>query len=130
MIYEIKKIDVWSVIKISFFIYGIFGFLFGLLYVAMLSMVGGILSQMGGEFGAIRGLAGALGFFGMIFMAFFYAVIGSVITAIFAWIYNLLAIGLGGIRFHLDQERAKVTMQTKQRTEEESEGMLGNQRYE
>ncbi len=130
MIHEIRRIDIWSVVKISFFIYGIFGLLFGLFYAAMLSMLGGILSQMGGEFGALRGLSGALGLVGAIFMALFYAVLGSVVTAIFTWIYNLLAKGLGGIRFDLEQDRAKVVMQPLSKSEEESEGMLGNQKYE
>lgn len=130
MIHEIRRIDVWSVVKISFFIYGIFGLLFGLFYAAMLSMLGGILGQMSGEFGVLRGLTGAVGIIGAIFMALFYAVLGSVVTAIFTWIYNLLAKGLGGIRFDLEQERAKVVFQTAQRSEEESEGMLGNQKYE
>lgn len=130
MTYEIKRLDVWSVVKISFFIYGIFGFLFGLFYAAMLTMVGGILGQMGGEFGALRGLTGAVGIFAAFFMALFYAVIGAVVTAIFAWIYNLLARGLGGIKFNLEQERPQAVAKPPQRTEAESEGMLGNQRYE
>jgi hypothetical protein len=130
MIHEIRRIDVWSVVKISFFIYGIFGLIFGLFYAALLSMLGGFLSQMGGEFGAFRGLTGAVGIVGAFFMALFYAVLGAVVTAIFTWIYNLLAKGLGGIRFDLEQERAKVVIQPLQRSEEESEGMLGNQKYE
>jgi hypothetical protein len=130
MIHEIRRIDVWSVVKISFFIYGIFGLLFGLFYAALLSMLGGFLSQMGSEFGAMRGLAGALGFVGAIFMALFYAVLGAVVTAIFTWIYNLLAKGLGGIKFDLEQERVKVVIQPRSGSEEESEGMLGNQKYE
>jgi hypothetical protein len=130
MIHEIRRIDVWSVVKISFFIYGIFGLLFGLFYAAMLSLVGGFLSQMGGEFSAFRGLTGAVGIVGAFFMALFYAVLGSVVTAIFTWIYNLLAKGLGGIRFDLEQERTKVVLQPRERSEEESEGMLGNQKYE
>jgi hypothetical protein len=130
MIHEIRRIDVWSVVKISFFIYGIFGLIFGLFYAALLSMLGGFLSQMGGEFGGLQGLSGAVGIVGAFFMALFYAVLGAVVTAIFTWIYNLLAKGLGGIRFDLEQERAKVVIQPMQRSEEESEGMLGNQKYE
>lgn len=130
MNYEIKKIDIWSVVKISFFIYGIFGLLFGLFYAAMLTMLGGFLSQMGGEFGFLRGMTGAIGIFGALFMALFYAVLGAVATAIVTWIYNLLAKGLGGIRFDLEQEGAKSVRPPMSKPDQESEGMLGNQRYE
>jgi len=130
MTYQIRKIDVWSVVKISFFLYGIFGLLFGIFYAIMLTMVGGILSQMGGEFDVMRGLTGALGFFMAFFMALFYAVTGAIVTAILTWIYNLLAKGLGGIKFHLEQERAEALAQPTLKSESESEGMLGNQKYE
>ena len=130
MDYEIRKIDVWSVVKIAFFLYGIFGLLFGIFYAIMLTMVGGFLSQMGGEFEAMRGLTGVLGIFMAFFLALFYAVIGSVFTAILTWIYNLLAKGLGGIKFFLEQGSTKTVAEPIQKSESESEGMLGNQRYE
>jgi hypothetical protein len=130
MTYEMKKIDVWSVVKIAFFLYGIFGLLFGLFYAIILTMLGGILSQMGGEFESLRGLTGALGIFMAFFLALFYAVIGAVATAIFTWIYNLLAKGLGGIKFYLEQEKLKAVAEPTLKSESESEGMLGNQKYE
>ncbi len=139
MIHEIRRINVWSVVKISFFIYGVFGLIVGIFYaafLALLTMLGGFLGQMGGEFGVLQGLTGgaAMGIVGAIFLAIlmglFYAVLGTVATAIFTWIYNLLAKGLGGIKFDLEQERAKVVIPPLSRSEEESEGMLGNQKYE
>ncbi len=130
MTYEIKRIDIWSVVKISFILCGVFGFIAGILYAMMLTMVGGFLSQMGGEFGAMRGLTGALSIFMVFFLAVFYAVLGAVFTAVFAWLYNLLARGLGGVKFYLEQEKAGVVAQPLQKTEAESEGMLGDQRYE
>jgi len=130
MTYEVKRIDVWSVVKIAFILGGIFGLLAGILYAMMLAMIGGFLSQLGGEFGAMPGLTGAVGIVTIFFMVLFYAVVGAVITAIFTWIYNLLAKGMGGIRFNLEQEKTKVVIQPLQKTEAESEGMLGNQKYE
>jgi len=130
MTYEIRKIDVWSVVKIAFFLYGIFGLLFGLFYAIILTMLGGILSQFGPEFESMRGLTGVLGIFMAFFLALFYAVIGAVGTAIFTWIYNLLAKGLGGIKFYLEQEKPKTVAMPTHRSESESEGMLGKQRYE
>ncbi|KPK99671.1 MAG: hypothetical protein AMJ91_06885 [candidate division Zixibacteria bacterium SM23_73_3] len=130
MTYEVKRIDVWSVVKIAFILGGIFGLLAGILYAMMLAMIGGFLSQLGGEFGAMPGLTGAVGIVTIFFMVLFYAVVGAVITAIFTWMYNLLAKGMGGIRFNLEQEKTKVVIQPLQKTEAESEGMLGNQKYE
>jgi hypothetical protein len=132
MNYEIKKIDVWSVVKIAFIIYGIFGLIFGLFYAAILTMLGGFLSQFGefGEFGDMTGLfTGAVGILMAFFMALFYAVIGAVFTAIFVWLYNILAKLTGGIRFNLETEKiATVTPEEKQ--EADSEGILGKAKYE
>ncbi|MGB7063425.1 MAG: DUF3566 domain-containing protein [Candidatus Zixiibacteriota bacterium] len=127
MTYEIKKIDIWSVVKIAFILSGIFGLLAGLLYAVMLTMIGGILSQLGGEFEAMKGLTGAVGIFMAFFLALFYAVIGAVGAAISTWIYNLLARGLGGFKFYLEQEKAKVVIQPAQPSGTETEGTLGNQ---
>jgi hypothetical protein len=130
MTYEIKKIDVWSMVKIAFILGGIFGLFAGIMYAMMLTMIGGFLSQMGGEFGGIPGLTGAVGIITIFFMVLFYAVVGAVITAIFTWIYNQLARGMGGIRFHLEQEKAKVVIQPLESNEAETEGMAGRQKYE
>jgi hypothetical protein len=130
MTYEIKKIDIWSMVKIAFVLGGIFGLFAGILYAMMLTMIGGLLSQMSGEFGGMPGLTGAVGIIAIFFMVLFYAVLGAVGTAIFTWIYNLLAKGMGGIRFHLEQEKAKVVIQPMQSNEAETEGMVGRQGYE
>ncbi len=63
------------------------------------------------------------------FLAIFYAVMGAVITAVLGWIYNLLARGLGGVRFHLEPEKANVPAASPQKQESE-EGMLGKYKYE
>ena len=130
MTYEVRKIDVWSVVKIAFILYGIFGLFFGLFYAIMLTMVGGFLSQFGPEFESVQGLTGVVGIFMAFFLALFYAVIGAVFTAIFTWIYNLLAKGLGGIKFYLEGERPKTVAEPIQKSEAESEGLLGKQKYE
>jgi uncharacterized BrkB/YihY/UPF0761 family membrane protein len=127
MTYEVKKIDIWSVVKISFILCWIFGLLAGILYAFMLTMVGGILGQMGGEFGALRSLTGAFSFIMVIFLALFYAVVGAVAAAVFGWLYNVLARGMGGIRLHLEQEKAKVVLQPAQPSGTEPQGPLGNQ---
>ena len=130
MTYEIKKIDVWSCVKIAFILFGVIGLIFGIFYAMLLSMVGGFLSQMGGEFQSLGGLfTGALGIFMIFFLAIFYAVMGAIVTAIIAWIYNLLARGFGGVKLDLVEEKLKGEAST-QGLDSESEGMLGKYKYE
>jgi uncharacterized BrkB/YihY/UPF0761 family membrane protein len=130
MTYEIKKIDVWSVVKIAFILYGIFGLIFGLFYALLLTFLGGILSQFGGDFGQISGFfTGAVGILMAFFIALFYAVIGAIFTAIFVWLYNVLAKLAGGIRFNLEGEKI-ATPPPAEKPESDSEGMLGKYKYE
>jgi hypothetical protein len=135
MTYEIKKIDVWSVVKIAFILYAILGLIIGLFYAVILTMLGGIISQLGelgGEFGQMTGFfTGAVGIVMAFFMALFYAVIGAIFTAIFVWLYNILAKLTGGIRFNLEGEKiAAVAVAPAEQSEADSEGMLGKSKYE
>jgi hypothetical protein len=104
---ELKKIDIWSCIKISFILYGIFGLAIGIFYAILLTFLGGVLSSFGGkEFGSFGGLfTGFLGVFMAFFLAIFYAVIGSIFTAIFAWLYNVFAKVAGGVKFEFEGEK-------------------------
>lgn len=130
MTYEIKKIEVWSCVKIAFILFGILGLIFGLFYAVMLSFVGGILSQLGGEFEQLSGLlTGAMSIFMAFFLALFYAVVGAIVTAIMIWIYNGLAKLTGGIKFNLEGEKIAFVAPT-QKPESDSEGMLGKYKYE
>jgi hypothetical protein len=103
---ELKKIDVWSCIKISFILYGIFGLIIGIFYAVLLTFLGGFFNALGGrEFGSFSGLfTGVVGIFMAFFLALFYAVIGAIFTAIFVWLYNVLASAVGGIRFNFEGE--------------------------
>jgi hypothetical protein len=134
MTYEIRKINVWSCVKIAFILSGIIGLLLGILYAVMLILLGGFLSQMGGEFQSMGGFfPGALGVFMILFLCILLpiidAVMGAAATAILAWIYNLLARGLGGIKFNLAEEKLKGEA-SPQKSDSESEGMLGKYKYE
>jgi hypothetical protein len=130
MTYEIKRLDVWSCVKMAFILCGIIGLIFGIFYAMILTMVGGVLSQMGGEFQSLGGLfTGALGILMVFFLAIFYAVLGAVFAAILGWLYNLLAKGLGGIKFDLAGETLNA-QPSPQKGDSESEGMLGKHKYE
>jgi len=104
---ELKRIDIWSCIKISFILYGIFGLAIGIFYAILLTFLGGVLSSFGGkDFSSFSGLfTGVLGIFVAFFLAIFYAVIGSIFSAIFAWLYNVFARVAGGVKFEFEGEK-------------------------
>jgi hypothetical protein len=122
MVFELKRIDVWTCTKIAFFLYGILGLLFGLFYALIIAMVGNFLGPLsGGELGSLGGLfTGALGIFVAIFLAIFYAVIGAITTAILAWLYNVFAKSVGGVKITLNEE--KTATMTSLPPEEKSPG--------
>ena len=104
MIYQISKVNVWSLMKLAFVIFGVLGLIVGFLYFILFAFMGQLMDFAGpGEFGRMTGLfSGVMGFFVAIFLAIFYAVMGSLMTALFAGLYNLLARGFGGIELHLE----------------------------
>ncbi len=130
MTYEIKRIDVWSCVKIAFILFGVIGLLFGVFYAMLLTMVSGFLSQMGGQFQSLGTLfTGALGIFMIFFLGIFYAVVGAVVTTILTLVYNLLAKGFGGIKLFLEQEKTGTPLVSPQKSEPD-EGLLGKYKYE
>lgn len=106
MKYEWKRCNVWSVVKIAFLTCGVMGFLFGIFYAILLTVIGGILGMVGGgEFEEISGFfSGTFGFFMAFVIAFTYAVVGSIMAAILAWLYNFFARLVGGISITLEPE--------------------------
>ena len=100
MVYEIKKLNVWSVAKISFVLGALFGFLAGLL----LWMFADMLSQFPlSDLGDVEGASG-LGRLSAVLpfvLAVFYAVAAMIVNGIVAGVYNLLAGLLGGIELTL-----------------------------
>lgn len=110
MIYHVRKIDVWSVMKVAFVIFGILGVIVGLFYAIFFAFMGQMMADFGaaGDFGNLTGLfGGVMGIFMAFFLAIFYAVIGSLMTAFFAGIYNLLARGIGGVVLHLESRETQ-----------------------
>lgn len=96
MVYEIKRLSVWSVAKVSFVLGGLFGFLMGLLF----WMFAGLLAQTPlSEFGDVEGLNGfgAMGAMLPFLMAVFYAVAAMLFNGLMAGVYNVLSGVVGGI---------------------------------
>lgn len=114
MIFELKRIDIWSVVKITFVIFLILGFLFSLLLFALMNMFSGFVDQFGGSdmyMPESGGAMGIVGLFGSVFSAVFYAVIGSVFVAIGVAVYNLFASALGGFKFYFVEHEITTTEQ-------------------
>ncbi len=113
MIYEWKRCHIWSVVKIAFLTGGVMGFIFGLFYAAIMTMLRGLLDMVGGqEIEQLSGLfSGAFGFFMAFASAFTYAVVGAVSGAIFGWLYNIFARLVGGIRVTMEPVPETVSPQ-------------------
>jgi len=100
MNYEIKKLNVWSVAKVSFVLGGVLGFCAGL----FLWMFAGLISSLPvselSEPEAMEGLS-SLGAMMPFALAVFYAVMLMITNAILAGVYNLLGGMVGGIELTL-----------------------------
>ena len=102
----IRRFDVVGTATVAAVLYAVIVVVFGLLFFVpitlLASLAGGRAAD--GEAGAVLGvgLVGALLF--TVVGAFFYAVIGWVMTAIVCALYNLVAGRVGGIRVEVDVE--------------------------
>jgi hypothetical protein len=112
MLYEIRRIQVWSVMKVAFVIFAILGLIVGffsniLFYTLFSPFFSHIMADLGdtSEFGSMTGLSILfVSILSAILWAIFYAVFGSLMAALFAGIYNLMARGFGGIELHLEAQ--------------------------
>ncbi len=91
---ELKKIDVWSSAKIVAVGYFAIGVLFSLFMAVPVIFIGKFAS--GGQEAPL-----GLGILFILLLPFMYGVMGGVITAICAALYNLFSKLVGGIRFEL-----------------------------
>jgi len=108
MIYQIQKVNVWSVMKISFVIFAVLGLIVGIFYAIFFAFMGQLMEFAAPEeVGRMSGLfTGIMGIFITFILAIFYAVFGSLMTALFAGLYNLLARGFGGIELHMEPQES------------------------
>lgn len=106
MEYELKRINVWPVIKIVFLISFFLGAIIGIFYTLIIAIVGNLIQQLTGEgldfFFEMPG--GITLFFIILFFATFTSLINSILSSIFIGIYNLMAHWIGGFRVDLDTE--------------------------
>lgn len=98
----VKKLGVFSFAKVSGILYAMMGFVFGLLMSFMSLVVGSFARGAGGNsemFGMLFGV-GAI-----IFLPIFYGVIGFIGSALFAWMYNIVASWVGGFEIEFEDNR-------------------------
>src|SRR5689334_3106672 len=96
--YQLRRVNVLSVAKIS----GLWHFCFGLLFCLLLlpfSILGGLAGQQGG--GRQGAFAAAFGVGFVVIMPVFYAVFGLLLGALGGAFYNFVAERIGGIEFEL-----------------------------
>ncbi len=97
---EIKRVELWSLFKISFFIYGAIGLVAGLFYGFFL-LAANVLENafldegLGEAFGLI---GGALSILLIPLIALFYGAVGSVFVTVIGLLYNIFAGIVGGVR--------------------------------
>jgi len=120
MNFELKKIDFFSAIKISFLVNAVIGLLIGLFIGFIMMLFMGLAQNFmpydrmdigGPDFGA-------MGMFGGMFIGLLYAVIiavgnGIILTGIVVLLYNLFAGWLGGIKLKLEGSALEVIAQPK-----------------
>jgi len=113
MKYELKRIEIWPIVKIVFILSLLLGFFIGIMYAGMFLLLGGFsqlaadsgldeISSFGGGFAIVILLGSTFG------IAFLYT-IGAVIYTV---LYNLLAGSVGGFRFELKQVNDSIEEKT------------------
>ncbi len=90
----LKSVGVMSVAKIMGLIYGCMGLLF-VPFFLVIGVVGAFAQEKGNPFVGIFGLVFA------IMMPFVYGVMGFIVGAIGAWLYNVCSKWVGGFEFEL-----------------------------
>ena len=108
MTYELKKIDLWSAIKVSFLINLIIGLVLGIFMGLFFALILALPGHSGSydSFGDSGFNPMALGAAGGLLIGLFYAFIIIVINGVigplvFVLLYNLIAGWLGGLKFNL-----------------------------
>jgi hypothetical protein len=106
MNYEVKQINVWSAIKVSFVINAILGVLLGLLVGFIMLFFSALISRLAylpagqTDFGLFTGVA-AIIIFPVIYGVFGGIVNGIILTGLFCLLYNLIVKATGGVVLEL-----------------------------
>jgi len=104
MKFELKRISVWSTIKIGFFLWGLIGFLAGIYTALMLPFISSMMGSLGSTMGGMDDLGVIALFLFPIMYSIMAAVMGTILTIILTGFFNLLCRFLGGIELELESE--------------------------
>ncbi len=101
---ELKRISVWSAVKVSFVLNLILGFIIGIFYAFILMILATLpMAAMGEEGAAFSTFAGVAVIFVPFIVAFFVCVIYTIVVAISVALYNLIVKLTGGLEFDFSQ---------------------------
>lgn len=107
--YEVKKVPLWPVVKVTFVIFLVIGILIAILYSVLISGIGFLASSFGDapfgdDFLAIQ----RFGLLMIPVIAFSYAVFGTIGVTIWVLIYNVVASVVGGVELTLEERGLAV----------------------
>ena len=106
---EIKRVELFSVFKLAFYIYAIIGVFISIIYGFALLVIGGIQNAVfGGDIPNFGVLGIVLGILAIPIIALMYGAVASVFVTIGFWIFNLIAGAVGGLRVVAEVEEAYV----------------------
>ena len=114
MKYELKRIHIWSVAKITFLIAFILGLLMSLFYIVSLTLVQNVIEYFGEGIidESMIQLVSSNSLFMVFFISVFYAVATTVFTIFFTALYNIIAGKTGGISFTLTPQIPEQSQET------------------
>ena len=99
----IRRFGVISVAKMYGLLMFIFGVIIGIIYGLIIMLLGATMSAAAGRNGAMGGVSSVvMGLGMMIGIPIFYGIIGFVMGAIGALVYNALSGIIGGVKFELE----------------------------
>lgn len=117
MKYEVKRISVWSAVKITFFLSLVLGFLLGIFYALLLIPIAMLPMDAGyGEFGSEFPVAIGTGLIVLmpIICAIFMTIGNTIGVVIATWLYNLIARLAGGLEYDLVEVKSAVVQPVSQ----------------
>jgi len=102
---KITKIDVLSAAKIQAVLMAAFGLVMGIFMTIVGALISSVASAAGAEEMAIGGI---FGFMGLIIIPLMYGIIGFITGAITAFLYNLAAKWVGGLKIEVEMEEKQT----------------------
>ena len=106
---EIRRLDLWSLFKIAFFVYMAIGLVVGIFY-ALFAIVASSFTALIEEDLPFGFLGGFLSLFVIPICAILYGAFGSVFITLGGLVYNLIAAFVGGLRFDAEVVEPEVLM--------------------